>query len=57
LFVATKSVIIALETFSTWQMKAHHWSPFIAGLYDGAIKLGVHEEPTCNLHLVVEPLF
>lgn len=29
---------------------------FIAGLYDGAIKLGVYEESTCNLHPVVEPL-
>jgi hypothetical protein len=29
---------------------------FIAGLYDGAIKLCVYEESTCNLHPVVEPL-
>jgi hypothetical protein len=29
---------------------------FIAGLYDEAIKLGVYEEVTCNLHPVVEPL-
>jgi hypothetical protein len=29
---------------------------FIAGLYDGAIKLGVYEEATCNLHPVLEPL-
>jgi len=29
---------------------------FIARLYDGAIKLGVCEESTCNLYPVVEPL-
>jgi len=46
-----ESVIIALETFSTWQMES-----FIAGLYDGAIKLGVRKEPTCNLLPVGEPL-